>query len=174
MNRLAHFIQASTLVFILCSDVSIAQQSDTSSYFPLGFWGIWIDPGRPPFNPTTLTSSQWAQERTNWQDIEGNFLVAYTPMWVEDNVIQFCDGNSYKLAVSNNNWDIPNLNANSLMHWLRSGDLSDTNAATTIINEVRNHYNGHSGFHSYYFDDEGSLNDPTRWTGIQFAAQKNP
>lgn len=171
MNRLARIIQTSTLAFILCLDVSIAQQSDTSSYFPLGFWGIWIDPERPPFNPTTLTSAQWAQERTNWQDIEGNFLVAWTPMGVEDNVIQICDDISYKLAVSNSNWDYSGFNTNSLPYWLRQGDLSDTNAAIAIINEVRNNYNGHSGFHSYYFDDEHSLNDPARWSGIQFAAQ---
>jgi hypothetical protein len=92
-------------------------------------------------------------------------------MSVEQNVIQICDDISYKLAVSNSNWDYSGFNTNSLFYWLRWGDLSDPNAAIAIITAVRDLYTGHIGFHSYFLDDEYSLNNPDRWTGIQFVAQ---
>lgn len=49
-------------VMLLLVEVTSAQQIDTSSYFPLGFWGIWVDGERAPINPNYLTESQWQQE----------------------------------------------------------------------------------------------------------------
>ncbi|MGB2868893.1 MAG: hypothetical protein WBD36_10605 [Bacteroidota bacterium] len=87
--------------------------------------------------------------------------------------MRFCDENNYKLAVSNFNcWYPSSPNSNSLLYWLRNGDLSDTNAAISIINEVRNKFSGHLGFHSYYLDDEYPLWHPDRWAGVEFAARK--
>jgi hypothetical protein len=35
------------LFTILMVPPSLVAQQDTSSYFPLGLWGIWLDPGIP-------------------------------------------------------------------------------------------------------------------------------
>ncbi|HSR18518.1 MAG TPA: hypothetical protein VLM39_10560 [Ignavibacteriaceae bacterium] len=65
-----------TLMFFwmfIVSTFTSAQQTDTSGYFPLGFWGIWIDHTQPPFT-SALNSAQWNQERSNLNEIKGNYL----------------------------------------------------------------------------------------------------
>jgi hypothetical protein len=117
----------------IVSPITFSQQTDSSSYFPLGFWGIWIAKDEPPFT-SALSVAQWIQERDNWRDIKGNFLVAWTPMSVEDTVMKFADENNYKMAVSNSNCAYPlDYNPNSLVYWLRNRSLADSNEAVAVM-----------------------------------------
>jgi len=71
-----------TLLFAL----GVKAQTDTSSYFPLGLWGIWIDHTHAPFNftspytPIPLSTNQWNTEKNNWSGINGNYMVAWLPV----------------------------------------------------------------------------------------------
>lgn len=47
MKRIVMFLIL--FFFLLFGSSLTAQQNDTSSYFPIGLWGIWIDQTRPPF-----------------------------------------------------------------------------------------------------------------------------
>ncbi len=50
-------------------------QQDTSSYFPLGLWGIWIDATKPLYTGNLLPEN-WDQEQGNWAAINANYLIA--------------------------------------------------------------------------------------------------
>ncbi|MDP1677661.1 MAG: T9SS type A sorting domain-containing protein [Bacteroidota bacterium] len=172
MKQIAQKINSIAFLILVVSAIAVAQQTDSSSYFPLGFWGIWADVTQPPFN-VALNDSQWIQERNNWRDIKGNYLVSWTPMSVEDTVMKFADENNYKMAVSNSTYGNPSWNIDGgLQYWFRYRNLADSNIASSIISNLKTHYNGHAGFHSYFFDDEKPVENSAKWPMVEFAARK--
>lgn len=88
------------LLFSLLSSPGFAQQTDTSSYFPLGFWGIWIDRGTPPLNQQPIDQFQWNREINSWRNINGNYLVHWIPEWVEDTVLSVIEPLGYRLDIA--------------------------------------------------------------------------
>lgn len=58
------------LVFLVVLPyASSAQSTDSSSYFPLGLWGIWIDRRTAPYTED-LNIDQWDQEKDDGSSIE--------------------------------------------------------------------------------------------------------
>ncbi len=49
-----------SLIFIFA--LKLSAQTDTSSFFPLGLWGIWPDETNPPRNGVTIPTPQWNKE----------------------------------------------------------------------------------------------------------------
>jgi len=148
-----------------------AQQSDTSSYFPLGLWGIWHDKTKPPFT-RALNASEWQKERDNWNGIKGNYLVYWIPSSVEDTVMNFCDANNYRMDIANYDYVTSGSWANSLGGWLYNGNYTDTATAITRINNLKNHFQSHSGFFSYSFGQEGPVYYSQLWPGVEFLSRK--
>lgn len=165
-----------------------AQQSDTSSYFPLGFWGIWIDKGKPPFNPMYLTPEQWIKEKTNWMNTNGNYLTNWIPEWMENQVMEFADMSEYQMDIKRGRYDhiSPEI---SIEHWIRSGygTWSEWTAeANSRIQNMVQAYGSRNGLYSYTLAHEcpvvnwwpwsTSCNDSnytkSLWPRLQYAAQK--
>ncbi|HTR81377.1 MAG TPA: hypothetical protein VMM58_07070 [Bacteroidota bacterium] len=146
-----------------------AQQTDTSSFFPLGLWGIWLESNDPPLNGGYVGKG-WHQEVVNLQRIKANYLVFGMPVQVEDTLVMIADTIQYKVGIGNN--DYVTHDPNSLLWWLRAGKLSDSADAIRIIRLIKKKYNSHPSFYSYQLDDEGSMDQPSRWPLIEFVAQK--
>src|SRR3989304_7656685 len=169
------FVFFCTLIFlsIFNSIIIYAQQSDTSSYFPLGLWGIWIDQNRPPFS-RDLFENEWDNEIENWNDIQGNYLVYWIPYWVQDEVLAFADANGYKMDIANwYYWSSQHsMLTNSLYYWMIYRPLSDSAQVTTIINNMKSEYGSHTGFYNYTFGQEGPVNDPNLWHKVELISRK--
>ncbi|MBU2586133.1 MAG: hypothetical protein KKH32_12505, partial [Bacteroidetes bacterium] len=165
-----------------------AQQSDTSSYFPLGFWGIWIDPGKPPFNPMYLTPDQWIKEKTNWMNTNGNYLTNWIPEWMENQVMEFADISEYRMDITRWRYDhiIPEI---SVLDWIKkgSGTWSEWTAEANIrIQNMVQAFGSRNGLYSYTLAHECPVvnwwpwstgcNDSnytkSLWPRLQYAAQK--
>jgi hypothetical protein len=68
------------IISLLCSHLAQAQQSDTSSYFPPGLWGIWLNSDEPPFL-SPLSPEQWNQEKFLWQGIAAEERPGMPLLW---------------------------------------------------------------------------------------------
>ena len=147
-------------------------QTDTSSYFPLGFWGLWVDKTAPPFS-RALSPAEWDKEYNNWRATNGNYLVYWIPNSVESNVMSFADQNNYRMDIANYDYvahyaDSPN----SLIGWLWRENYSDTASAITYINSLKTQYASHTGFYSYSFGQETPVSDQRYWPGVEFLTRK--
>ncbi|HXG37817.1 MAG TPA: right-handed parallel beta-helix repeat-containing protein [Bacteroidota bacterium] len=151
-------------------NTAFCQQADTSSYFPLGVWGIWIDHDKPPFSGTP----NWSLEQQNWRDVRGNYLVFWIPMSVEGTVMDFADQNGYKMDIANFNYWYPDgiMNENSLYHWVNFVGMSDTMRAVRLIDSLRNVWGNRQGWYNYTFDQERPVSNPDFWPRVQFLARK--
>ncbi|MGH2567437.1 MAG: hypothetical protein ACRDGA_03790, partial [Bacteroidota bacterium] len=160
------------LHFLFTAGVStmFGQQSDTSSYFPLGLWGIWIDHSRPPFSGT----ANWTLEQQNWRDVKGNYLVFWIPYWVEGTVMDFADQNNYKMDIANYNYWYPSGvgNENSLYYWINAVGMSDTMRAITLIDSLKTVWGNRQGWYNYTFDQERPVSNSDFWPRVQFLARK--
>ena len=160
-------------LIVCCFNPKIsAQQSDTSSYFPLGLWGIWIDQDKPPFS-RDLNTTEWNKERTNWTNIKGNYMVYWIPSWVEDDVMDYANSNNYKIDIGNQNYYYPSgsLNSNSLIWWLYNSG-HDSATADGIIEDLRDHFGSNSGFYSYSFGQETPVSTPSLWPYVEFLSRR--
>ncbi|MEX1138898.1 MAG: T9SS type A sorting domain-containing protein [Bacteroidota bacterium] len=159
-------------VFSCFASHTLGQQSDTSSYFPLGVWGIWIDHNTPPFSG----DPNWSLEQENWTNLRGNYLVYWIPYWVQDTVIAFADANGYKTDIANWYYWSPNhpMITNSLYWWM-GRPISDSAQVTTIINSIKSSYGSHQAFYNYTFGQE-HLWDPGAeqdlWPKIELVSRK--
>lgn len=151
-------------------NTAFCQQADTSSYFPLGLWGIWIDHDRPPFSG----QPNWSLEQQNWRDVKGNYLVFWIPMWVEGAVMNFADQNGYKMDIANFNYWYPDgiMSENSLYYWINFVGMSDTTRAITLIDSLKNVWGNRQGWYNYTFDQERPVSNPDFWPRVQFLARK--
>lgn len=77
-------------------------QTDTSSYFPRGLWGIWLDVDTQvsPYPPRALTPIQWNRERRNFDSIAANYLVAWIPYTSYDSLMSYGSSKGYKLDMN--------------------------------------------------------------------------
>ena len=91
------------LTFLFSSFV--IAQTDTSSYFPLGLWGIWVDPMYAPFNHKSLSKENWDTETDNWKKINANYMVGWIPEWVEDTVMTITEPLGYKIDIARSTLD---------------------------------------------------------------------
>ncbi|MGA9407058.1 MAG: hypothetical protein WBW71_07990 [Bacteroidota bacterium] len=150
MKRIFHNIFFFTIYSLSFLRIAQAQQTDTSSFFPLGLWGVWIDSNMPPFYNNPVGSKMWNQEKINWQDIKGNTLIWGMPRSVEDTVMMYADTINYKMGVSN--WDnVTKSDTNSLTMWIQhdSLGLADSARPIGIIQSLKNKYGTHPAFYSY-------------------------
>ena len=163
------------LMFLLgaFSAGATAQSTDSSSYFPLGLWGIWIDRARAPY-AGSLQPDDWDKERANWQAINGNYLVYWIPYWEENNLMTWASTHGYKMDIANwHYWDSAHSeNPNSLYRWMNSSPLSDSVAAINEISRIHTAYGGQPGFHNYTFGQEGPVTDQTKWSKIEFLSRR--
>jgi len=121
-------------LLVLLSAVSVVSsslhaQQDTSSYFPLGLWAIWIEKDKPPFSPMYLTQLQWDQERSNWQDINANYMVAWVPVWVEDTVMTQAESIGYKIDLARSTYGFGSQTDTSLRAWIQQA----TNPPSAVL-----------------------------------------
>ena len=153
------------------------QQTDTSSYFPLGVWGIWIDYENPPYT-RDITVDEWDREHTNWANLHGNYLVYFIPVQVEDEVMQFSDNNGYRMDIAGYDKSDPASYANSLEGWVRFSNMADTNTAIALINNLWTQWQGHQGWYNYTFGSEFTVSDDSgrpavdRWPLVQFVSER--
>ncbi len=100
-------------------------QTDPSSFFPLGLWGIWIDQTTAPYNftspytPIQLTPIQWDNEKSNWSAINGNYMIAFIPNWMEDTVMTVTEPLGYKLDIGLLTEGQPAQTDTSLRKWIQ-------------------------------------------------------
>jgi hypothetical protein len=127
-----------------------------------------VDNGATPFYNQPV-GKMWSQEKTNWQDIKANYLVYGIPRSVEDTVVMVADTMNYRVAVANN--DYVTADTNALITWLRSGSFADSARPIRIIQKLKAKYRTHASFHSYWLDDEGSLDNSSRWPFIELVAR---
>jgi hypothetical protein len=153
---------------LLCQSLALAQQTDSSSFFPLGLWGVWVDNGAAPFYNRPV-GNMWSHEKANWQNIKANYLVFGMPRSVEDTVVMYADTINYRVAVANN--DYVTADTNALITWLRFGTFADSARPIRIIQKLKAKYQTHAAFHSYWLDDEGSLDNSSRWPFIELVAR---
>lgn len=161
------------VLIIICIYVqpSFAQQSDTSSYFPIGLWGNWINPDKPPFTGD-LTQLEWDKEFSNWGDINGNYLVYWIPYWVQDTVLAYADANGYKMDIANfNYWSNSHPPIDNLRDWLYTPN-STTQELIDIINDIKSNYGSHQGFFNYMFGEEDPVSNPDLWPRVELISQK--
>lgn len=153
------------------------QQTDTSSYFPLGVWGIWIDYENPPYT-RDITVDEWDREHTNWANLHGNYLVYFIPVQVEDEVMQFSDNNGYRMDIAGYDKSDPASYANSLEGWVRFSNMADTNTAIALINNLWTQWQVHQGWYNYTFGSEFTVSDDSgrpavdRWPLVQFVSER--
>ncbi len=159
------------VLFLTLSAQSMAQQSDTSSFFPRGLWGIWIDNGNPPFNPPSGAGVNWTGEGLNWTAINANYLVYWIPNWVESNVMSFADGNNYRMDIANWDYNFQYSDANSLISWIIN-QSTDTVQAINIINNLNQQWGSHTGLYTYAVGHETPVVSSSYWWNVEFACRK--
>jgi len=170
MKPTLHIVTLAFGMLLLSASLLQSQQTDTSSYFPLGLWGIWIDLDAPPFT-APLNANQWANEQSNWSGINGNYLVYWIPRSVEDTVMDLAESINYRIDVADDNYGLPH-NTNSLVYWLYHSTLGDSTTAISQINNLKNKYGSRPGFFSYSFGQEGPVDYPVLWPGVGFLTRK--
>ena len=172
METALRYLLAMLVILAVCVSTMHGQQNDTSSYFPLGLWGIWIDQSKAPFNPSYLTAAQWQIETANWNNIHGNYLIYWMPSWEEQSIMSFADQNSYRMDIANSNyWSGDTLTTNSLVYWIYYGG-NDTNKAISTINYLKNQWQNHPGFYTYSFGQEGPVANSAFWPRVEFLSRK--
>jgi len=142
----------SPVIFLLSlSHISFAQQTDTSSYFPLGLWGIWTDNNHAPYNPYGLVpSGQWAQEKGQWNTIKGNYLVFWIPEWAEGQVMGFADTSTYRMDVQRCGYGYdPEKSLRLLIEESSLSYARFVDSANVLINQMAQLYSSRPGLYSY-------------------------
>jgi hypothetical protein len=170
-------------------------QTDTSSFMPLGLWGIWIDHTHSPFNfispytPITLTANQWNSEKNNWAEINGNHMIAWIPDWLEDTVMTITEPLGYKLDISRSIDGQPAKTDTSLREWIQDSSFYYynnnwsywTSKADNKINGIKSLFGNRTGFYSYFVAHESDFwsghdyqtyNDTSWWPGIRYVIDR--
>lgn len=151
---------AAMMGIVLLLPPSIKAQQDTSSYFPLGLWGIWIDHGRPPFS-RPLEQQEWFRELTNWEDINANYMVAWIPVWVEDTVMTQTEPIGYKLDIGRSTYGYPGQVDTSLRAWIHQASNPPgavwKRRAGEKIRGIFQTLGNRSGFYSYFCCTRGGF-----------------
>jgi hypothetical protein len=160
------------LLLIVLPNTASTQSTDSSSYFPLGLWGIWIDDRTVPFT-TDFNIDQWGREKSNWSTINANYLVYWTPYWVQDSVMAFADANNYRTDIANwRYWYTSRPQpTNSLYSWMVDYSLSDSALVPPIIDSLKTTWQSHAGFYNYTFGQEW-LEVLSNWPKIEFVSRK--
>jgi len=159
-----------TLLLVLASTLIISQakgqQVDTSSYFPLGFWGIWIDGGTPPLNHQPIQTGQWINEINSWQGINGNYLVSWIPEWIEDTLMSVLEPLGYKMDIHRSNYSF-NSSDTSINMWIQQAANPPTTAwkqrALDKLNGLKNRFGTRAGFHTFFTGHESQMYDRNLW-----------
>jgi len=173
-------------LFICCIFFSIRSyaQVDTSSYFPLGLWGIWVDHTVAPYgtsDPTTLTAPQWQKEQNDWSTINANYMVFWIPDWLEDTVMTITQPIGYRLDIGHSPCQQSGRPDYSLRTWIENtqAPLSDAwkAEADRRIDSIHNAYGSRSGFYSYAVAHERDFwaydeVDTTWWPAIGYVIDR--
>ena len=184
------FISIAILLVLLTPDMVFSQQNDTSSYFPLGLWGIYIDAYRKPYL-NDYTASEWNNEKSNWTNTNGNFLDCFIPDWKEDTVMQLCEEIGFKMGVARRKWNWVSGQFGvdtSLEYHVRYCDtlMPETEwrvIADRKINGIYSKFVNRTGFYSWFIGHEnGTTNyfDPSeqykyeniKWPKMNYIAGK--
>jgi hypothetical protein len=99
MKSMARFLIALGL-FTGCLTQPLFSQQDTSSFFPLGLWGIWITGSADsPWPPHILTQNKWVAEKNNFGAIGANYLIHSMPYTILDTIMNYTDNAGYKVDI---------------------------------------------------------------------------
>lgn len=164
------------LVGVCCSFSRVYAQQDTSSYFPLGLWGIWINGSSiSPWYPNTLSDPQWQKEKENFSGIKSNFLVQWYPYTLVNQMMDYADTAGYRMDVIKSSYGDPTLQETGipcLIRCLRTFDCNphrvicacsttpstfDTTwkaIADSRITSIRDTWASRSSFYSYNIGHE--------------------
>lgn len=159
-------IRCTALLFVVGTagtNSTFGQQQDTSSYFPLGLWGIWIDKDQAPYKPGL--SVDWTIEVDNWTAIKANYLVYWMPDSLEEEIMNRTESLGYRLDISR--WQGHKILYNykpdtSLRSWiLDSSQVPLTDAwkakANAKIDGIKQLFGSRQGFYSYFLLHEADL-----------------
>lgn len=160
-----------------------SQQQDTSSFFPLGLWAIWVDHSRAPYGdsiPTQLSAQDWQKELGNWSNINASYMIAWIPDWLEDTVMTLTEPMGYKLDIARSSWYQAGRADSSLRGYVQftSAPLSDSwkTGANDRIDWIRNKFGTRTGFHSYLVAHESDFwayaSDTTWWPAIGYVIDR--
>lgn len=112
------------------------------------------------------------QEVSNWNSINGNFLVYWIPYWMQDDVLDFADNNGYKIDISNfYYWSTHSQLTNSLHRWMYLTNPTETELIS-IINDIKTTYGSHPGFFNYTFGEETPVANSDYWPRVELISQK--
>ncbi|MFH0992049.1 MAG: LamG-like jellyroll fold domain-containing protein [bacterium] len=187
MKRYIRYISVLLALLSLFRYEAFSQQSDTSSYFPLGFWGIWINPDRPPYNPQTFYISEWNKEKENWNNAKGNFLVYHIPQWVENQVMDYVETAGYRMDINRGHYNGSALDS-SLVKWIREAEISMpwstwTAGADARISAVVSAFGSRTGLYTYSLaheepivniapENDSLFNATYCWPRVQYVANR--
>ncbi|MBL0176544.1 MAG: hypothetical protein IPP94_14975 [Ignavibacteria bacterium] len=89
------------LFLMLCLGQSVAAQTrpvDSTTFFPLGLWGIWIDWNNDA--PRLGGYPDWSQEDQNFTDIHANYMVDHIPEHIENMLISHVAPLGYRINIA--------------------------------------------------------------------------
>lgn len=168
-------------ILIFAFTLRLAAQTDTSSFFPLGLWGIWIDGSAPPRSGATIPAPQWDQETSNWQGMPANYLVALIPRSIEDTVMQITQPLGYRMDIAADSLIGPTAPDTSLRTWIMTAPDPLTNSWKSRVDDkvigIRNKF-GSRALHSYFLMHESDLrggsssNDSSTWTAFGYVVDR--
>jgi parallel beta-helix repeat protein len=163
---------ALVIALVIVAPHTYCQQSDTSSYFPLGFWGIWQDSGTPPFNHQPIPTFQWTAEIASWHNINGNYLVAWIPDWVEDTLMSVVEQLGYRMDVMRSNYTFNASTDTSIEWWIKQAPNPPTSGwkqrALDKLNGIKNRFGSRQGFHTVFVGHETDMWDTNLWPAFKF------
>lgn len=204
MKLILRYVTLVALLISVNANYMIAQQ-DTSSYFPLGLWGIWLTGGQnSPHPPDSLppTSQAWIDEKSNFNNIRSNYLVAWIPQTFNNQLMDYSETAGYKLDVNltnHYNCSLYDYSFPRLITCLRvnepPGCVSCSNrqfdqrwkdTVDARINYIKATYGGNPGrpgFYSYFVAHEADLwggscgtgcniSDTTHWKGLKYVIDR--
>jgi hypothetical protein len=181
------------LVFATIINTTISHsQTDTSSFFPRGLWGIWLDADTlvSPYPPHSLSPIQWDQERDNFSSISANYLVAWIPYTIYDSLMQYTDDAGYRIDMNMSNWY-----SNSIFNYsIREKVLEYQNNPSALSDQwkdsvnariayMRTRWGTQNSFYTYFvsheadlwggrYPDDTLIPDTSHWQAIDYVLKQ--
>jgi hypothetical protein len=189
MTKANRLVVLLTIAIISLPTISVAQQ-DTSSFFPLGLWGMWIEFGPiSPWPPDALTTNQWVQEKSNFNGTKANYMVAWYPYTFFNQLMDYTDTAGYKIDMNMESYGNTSMHDFGLQNWvkqLRNNESFPTgwhDTVTARINHIKNTYGSRPSMHSYYIGHESDfwgdycgqgclVADTSHWKGYEYVINK--
>jgi hypothetical protein len=123
-------------LFTLCLGQRLVAQNrpvDSTAFFPLGLWGIWIDINHD--DPRLGAEPEWDDEVENFTNIHGNYMVHHIPEHVEDALIDRVSPLGYRINISREPLITGRSDSSSLHRWCTLTDSIPTSLDTVTVTD---------------------------------------